>query len=241
MDKFFKIVANVLDKIPLHIRDLIQKAAMAIAAFLVLLALIYGIRRGLEDAIPGGVQLYETTEELFYIQRLRHENLKREQLIEDVETIMPQTGQLDERIHSDFQQLGRETKNRLMGESPDMLKESTPFDPKNPARYLDETKEPQPMMPGLDGSPSGSSSREALQDKTLPLLDDDKVLDITPAEASPATQTQSPDLMHQPGPAQQLPASPASSPPAGQPSQAPGGDSNSPETEGAIPFMELDE
>ncbi len=175
MNKFLALVDKVIDKIPLHIRDLIQKASMAIAALGVLFAIIYGIKRGLEDAIPGGVQLYENTEDLFYIQRLREENMKREQLIEDVEIDTPGAANIDKRIHPDFQQMGRDTQNRIMGESQEMLRKSTPFEAESPNRYLDETKEPQPIMPGLPQRGDG--------EKTLPLMDENSEHEIEPREA----------------------------------------------------------
>ena len=175
MNKFLAIFDKLIDKIPVHIQDIIQKGFIAIGALALLIAMIYGIQRGFEDAIPGGAKIHETTQDLFYTEQLREENMKNTPLIEDVELDRRDFQGTDERIDPDFTQMGRDVSDRMMGEKDEMLKKETPFESTNEIPYLDSDAESPKSLPGMQ--PHIPSERES-----LPMLED------TPEEISPLEQ-----------------------------------------------------
>ena len=161
----------MIEKIPIHIRDIIQKGFLALGALVLLLGMIYGIRRGLEDAIPGGAKIHETTQDLFYTEKLRQENLKNEQLIEDIELERDEFQKMDERIDPDYTQMGRDVTDRMMGEKGELLKKETPFERKKEGEMFLETAPDHPKS--LPGEP-----RSSTENKDPQLLDE-------PATAGP--------------------------------------------------------
>ena len=85
MNEIFKKIDDFIDQIPEDIKDLIQKAAIALGAILALAGILSAIIRGIKDAEPAGFQLVEDSNDLFYLEQLREENEKKRRLIEDVE------------------------------------------------------------------------------------------------------------------------------------------------------------
>ncbi len=120
MGKYLQIVDNLIDKIPGHIQDLIKKGFYAIVAMAALFAILIAIRKGMADAPPPGLQLSKTARDLYYLEELREENAKREQLIEDIETTFSEEFEEDKDI-TGFVNLGRDTLGHLVGEKDEML------------------------------------------------------------------------------------------------------------------------
>ncbi len=83
--KIIEKIDELIERIPGHIRDLIQKGAFALIAMLALLTIVLGIQWGMGDAEPGGMQLAKDNRDLFYLQQIREENQRKRQLVEDVE------------------------------------------------------------------------------------------------------------------------------------------------------------
>lgn len=127
-------IDKLIERIPPHIRDIIQKASLAFAALLALLVIISGINKGLRDAKPAGYKLVERNRDLFYLQEMREEYAKKRKLVEDVE-VDPlqfpsrQTAQDDTK----FVPMGRDTMGHLMGEKEEMLKHEDVMRPKEKA------------------------------------------------------------------------------------------------------------
>lgn len=104
---------ELIEKIPAHIRDIIQKGSLAALAFLGLVAIIVGIQMGFSDAKPSGMQLAGSDRDLFYMEQLRIENRKKLKLIEDIEVdpmIFPSNRD------ANFNQLGKDTYGHFIGE-----------------------------------------------------------------------------------------------------------------------------
>gem|GEM_PF-2933608 len=120
MGKYLQIVDNLIDKIPGHIQDLIKKGFYAIVAMAALFAILIAIRKGMADAPPPGLQLSKTARDLYYLEELREENAKREQLIEDIETTFSEEFE-EEKDITGFVNLGRDTLGHLVGEKDEML------------------------------------------------------------------------------------------------------------------------
>jgi len=78
-------IDRLIEKIPPHIRDIIQKASLAFAALIALLVVIAGINKGLRDAKPKGFQAIQSNRDIFYLQEMREEYAKKRKLVEDVE------------------------------------------------------------------------------------------------------------------------------------------------------------
>lgn len=116
-------IDRLIERIPPHIRDIIQKAALAFAALIALLVIIAGINRGLRDAKPQGFKLVEHNRDLFYLQEMREEYAKKRKLVEDVD-VDPLDFPSRQKVQDDtkYQAMGRDTMGHLMGEKEEMLK-----------------------------------------------------------------------------------------------------------------------
>ncbi|RME89501.1 MAG: hypothetical protein D6767_08385 [Candidatus Hydrogenedentota bacterium] len=113
MDKWLKKVDDLIEKIPAHIRDIIQKAALALLALIALVAIVTAIAKGIQNAEPAGEKLIQKTDDLFYLEKLKKENEKKLNLIEDI-PVEPETGILSPSVN--VPKLTPDTSNRLIGE-----------------------------------------------------------------------------------------------------------------------------
>ncbi len=124
-------IDGMIEKIPPHIRDIIQKASLAFAALCALLAIIAGINKGLADAKPVGFKLVERNRDIFYLQEMREEYAKKRKLVEDVEVDpldFPSRQQAKD--DTSFVPMGRDTMGHLMGEKEEVLKHEDVMRPK---------------------------------------------------------------------------------------------------------------
>ena len=85
LNQFLKKTDELIEKIPLHIRDLLQKISLALAALLAIIGIFLGYQYGTEAASPGGEQLAGKTRDLFADELLKEERAEATQFIEDVE------------------------------------------------------------------------------------------------------------------------------------------------------------
>lgn len=124
-------IDRLIERIPPHIRDIIQKASLAFAALLALVVVIAGVNKGLREAQPAGVRLVERSRDLFYLQEMREEYAKKRKLVEDVEVdpleFPSRQKAADE---TQFAPMGRDTMGHLMGEKEEMLKHEDTLRPK---------------------------------------------------------------------------------------------------------------
>lgn len=122
---------NLIERIPPHIRDIIQKASLAFAALIALLVIISGINKGLRDAKPAGYKLVERNRDLFYLQEMREEYARKRKLVEDVDVDPMQfpsrQAQADD---TKYVTMGRDTMGHLMGEKDEMLKHEDTMRPR---------------------------------------------------------------------------------------------------------------
>jgi len=122
---------KLIERIPPHIRDIIQKASIAFAALIALLVIISGINKGLREAKPAGYKLVERNRDLFYLQEMREEYAKKRQLVEDVEVDPLQFPSRQQAADDTrFVTMGRDTMGHLMGEKDETLKSEDPLRPK---------------------------------------------------------------------------------------------------------------
>ncbi|MCS6985372.1 MAG: hypothetical protein NZM25_09655 [Leptospiraceae bacterium] len=127
LEKVDSFIDFIISKIPPHIRDILKKAGLAILAIVFLLALTYGIRMGVRDAIPAGIQLSGSTKDLFYLQELREANEKKQRLFEDVE-VDPMSFPSRQ---TNFATMGKDTSDRLLGEKEEFLRDPDFLRPKS--------------------------------------------------------------------------------------------------------------
>ena len=80
MNKVLQFIDKYIDKIPVHIRDIIQKAFIMLAAVAGVVAIAYGIKMGAAAAKPGGKQLFEDVSDMFYKEQIIEENKKQNEL-----------------------------------------------------------------------------------------------------------------------------------------------------------------
>ena len=131
LGNFIPTLDKLIERIPPHIRDIIQKASIAFAALIALLVIISGINKGLRDAKPAGYKLVERNRDLFYLQEMREEYAKKRQLVEDVEVDPLQFPSRQQAADDTrFVTMGRETMGHLMGEKEEMLKSEDALRPK---------------------------------------------------------------------------------------------------------------
>lgn len=124
-------IDRLIERIPPHIRDIIQKASIAFAALIALLVIISGVNKGLREAQPAGYKLVERNRDLFYLQEMREEYAKKRQLVEDVEVDPLQFPSRQQAADDTrFAIMGRDTMGHLMGEKDEMLKSEDPLRPK---------------------------------------------------------------------------------------------------------------
>jgi hypothetical protein len=122
---------RLIERIPPHIRDIIQKASIAFAALIALLVIISGINKGLREAQPAGYRLVERNRDVFYLQEMREEYAKKRQLVEDVEVDPLQFPSRQQAADDTrFVTMGRDTMGHLMGEKDEMLKTDDALRPK---------------------------------------------------------------------------------------------------------------
>lgn len=124
-------IDRAIERIPPHIRDIIQKASLAFAALCALLVIIAGVNKGLQDAKPVGFKVVERNRDIFYLQEMREEYAKKRKLVEDVEVDpldFPSRQKAEE--NTNFVPMGRDTMGHLMGEKEEMLKHEDAMRPK---------------------------------------------------------------------------------------------------------------
>lgn len=141
MDKILAQIDKLIEKIPIHFRDLIQKAFFMLIALAALIAIIMGIQKGIENATPGGAKIFQKNEDFFYIDKLKEENKKKNRLIEDVEVYKDLFESRDERLHPTFRVLGKDTADRLIGEKEEFIKKPDSLRKKEDNFLIDEDKE----------------------------------------------------------------------------------------------------
>ncbi|MDH4199223.1 MAG: hypothetical protein OEV66_02495 [Spirochaetia bacterium] len=174
MNKILAKIDAIIEKIPVHIRDIIQKGFLAVVAMIALVAILLGVKRGIENATPGGVQLFEKTANLFYIDKIREENKKKNRLIEDVDVYKELFESRDERIHPTFRKLGRDTDDRLIGESQEFIKKPDPLKRKDGEFLFENENNPdgQVLPDRIKKSNEAGKTGNNNENETIPLLDD---------------------------------------------------------------------
>jgi hypothetical protein len=117
MQKVFAIADKIINKIPLHLQDLIKKAFLAVFLLFSLIAILKGISMGTEDLGPPGIQLIKKNSDLFINDQLREENRNKIEIIEEV------TLESDSVIEFDipsFQSLSSEKSGKILSEDEDI-------------------------------------------------------------------------------------------------------------------------
>ncbi len=190
--KVDELIEKLIEKIPGHIRDIIRKASYALLGIILLFAVTIGIRLGVKDAQPAGMQLSGSSRDLLYLQELREENQKRSQLFEDVETDPLQFPSRQKEAALPFAELGRDTGDRLLGERDALLENPDFLRPKEkgPAALEDEIFTPR-LTP--------TDTREIKESETESLL---------PPREKPAERVAMPEVKTEPS----LPAKPLNRP-----------------------------
>jgi len=150
MDKVLKFIDKYIDKIPIHIRDIIQKGFIALTALAMLLAIVYGINRGMRESLPSGVKLFEKSRDLFYTDELKNENKNRLKLIEDVELNLFIQEKSDERLYPTLRRLGKDTSNHMIGESGDMIQKENRLSEKDKNLFMEDDPVYKNMEPQSD-------------------------------------------------------------------------------------------
>ncbi|MDH5720033.1 MAG: hypothetical protein OEZ13_05345 [Spirochaetia bacterium] len=137
MNKVLATIDKYIDKIPEHIRDIVKKGYFAVLALGAVIAVLYGISAGEKGAKPSGMPLAKEAKDLFYLDQLREENLKRMNLVEDIEVdplLFPSRAK-----ETPYMTIGRDTMGHIMGEQDSLLKNPDNLRKKEtPAGYLDE-------------------------------------------------------------------------------------------------------
>ena len=118
LTKYIQIVHDFLngliESIPPHIKEIIQKTSLASIFFFSLLAVAIGINRGRKDVEIKGVQFIKTTEDIFYTNTKKIQNKNKVVLEEDIDTtsLSPEIIKMKQK----FKSLSPDTSNRLYGE-----------------------------------------------------------------------------------------------------------------------------
>ena len=177
-------IDRLIERIPPHIRDIIQKASLAFAALVALLVIIAGINKGLRDAKPAGFKLVERNRYLFYLQEMREEYAKKRKLVEDVEVDPLQFPSRQKAAdETKFAAMGRDTMGHLMGEKEDMLKH-------------EDVMRPKEKSPGYLGDsyqiPRITPDKKALEDDDAHLTREKIGSQKPPAENAPAPAVTAP-------------------------------------------------
>lgn len=121
MKKLLNIIDGLIEKIPPHIRDIIQKAALAVFALVALVAVSISVMRGLNDAQPGGMQVADGTQDLFYLELLREQNKDKAKLLEDVPIEPSEFPSYNANESDPFATFGADRSQNLMGEDESFL------------------------------------------------------------------------------------------------------------------------
>ena len=121
MNQLFKKIDELIEKIPLDIRDIIQKMSIAIVALIGLIGVISAIIQGTKDAKPSGFQIVEESNDLFYLDQLKQENRKRIHLIEDVEHDIESLTEKNLKYKKLYKRMGRDTLDHLRGEKDELM------------------------------------------------------------------------------------------------------------------------
>ena len=138
MNKFFKKIDELIEKIPFEIRDIIQKMSIAFASLITLIGVATAIIQGTKDAKPSGFQVVEESNDLFYMDQLKQENRKNIYLIEDVEHDIKSLTEKSLNNRKLYKRIGRDTLDHLRGERDELI----------PPVYQDEIRSKR-MVPGL--------------------------------------------------------------------------------------------
>lgn len=113
MQKVFAIIDKFINKIPLHIQDLIKKASLAVFLLFSLIAILKGIAMGTEDLGPPGIQLIKKNSDLFIHDQLREENRNK---IEIIEEVILESDSGIEFEPPEFQRLSSEKSGKILSE-----------------------------------------------------------------------------------------------------------------------------
>ena len=151
MDQIFQKIDQLIEKIPGHIKDIIQKAAIALAAIITLVSVTLAAVKGIQDADPGGFQLIKNSDDVFYLKMLKDKNSRRVQLIEDIDSDIDSLTQKDLANKNIYKSLARETLDHLIGEQERLL--SAPNELRN-------SKEVLPFIKDRTISPGNVSAQE---------------------------------------------------------------------------------
>lgn len=123
MKKRLQWLDSLIEKIPPHIRDIIQKAFFAVFALIALIAVSVSVMHGLRDARPEGMQVAKDSQDLFYMEMLRSQNEEKLKLLEDVPVDANDFPSRTQAQSSDFLPLGADRSQRLMGEKEEFYNE----------------------------------------------------------------------------------------------------------------------
>jgi len=173
LSKIIPTIDGLIEKIPPHIRDIIQKASIAFGALLALIAIIMGVNRGLTSAKPAGYQLAGNSRDLFYLQEMREEYAKKRKLVEDIEADpMDFPSRQKQNDSAPYHTMGRDRLDHLAGEKDEMLKHNDPMRPQEKAPgYLGDSFTLQRLTP----------DKKTLEDDE-PLLKKEKIGSQKPPE-----------------------------------------------------------
>ena len=83
--KFIENLQKLLSKIPKYVLDIIKKVIYILAGFLLLIVLIKGAQKGARSVSSSGLQIAKDGKDLFYLSRLKEENLKSIEINEDID------------------------------------------------------------------------------------------------------------------------------------------------------------
>ena len=156
MGQIFQKIDRLIEKIPNHIKDIIQKAAIALAAIIAMVSITLAVLRGIQDADPGGFQLIENSDDLFYLEKLKDKNSKKVKLIEDIDRDVDSLTQKDFANRNIYRPLARETLGHLIGEKEALLYK------KNELR---NEKEALPFIQDRPAAPGNASPQENQKNK----------------------------------------------------------------------------
>lgn len=171
---------KLIEKIPPHLRDIIQKASIALAALLALFLIFWAINKGSSDAIPGGLQLAGSNKDLFYLKELREENEKRRQLVEDVETDPTEFPSRNGLAYEPaYKPMGKDLIDHLAGEKDEMIQPEHSLRPreKSPGYATDNDFVTKRVNP----------DKKILGDEETDLLKPDQVKKNIPSEVRQPT------------------------------------------------------
>lgn len=174
-----KKVDELIEKIPLHIRDLLQKISLALAALLAIIGIFLGYKYGTEAASPGGEQLAGKTRDLFADELLKEERAEATQFIEDIE-VSPTEFQCFEKTTTERmspQDLGK-VETKILGIESGDLRDTV----RDPYYMLDDAdiKGNDDLKQKANTSPNAQKDKDLLefdQKKQKPINENTSVID----------------------------------------------------------------